>query len=127
MDCHGKRELCLLPEPSKPEYIQSLLKDAKAKGAKILNKKEGSIHNYSYPAIYPGTSEMDVYHEEQFGPVIPIMSYKDINEPLDNVAASEYGQQVSLFGRDIRKIGPLVDVLKFSVSCESKLSVSTWP
>ena len=102
-----------LPEPSKPEYIQSLLKDAKAKGAKILNKKGGQLsHNYSYPAVlYPVTSEMDVYHEEQFGPVIPIMSYKDINEPLDIMAASEYGQQVSLFGRDIRKIGPLVDVL----------------
>jgi glyceraldehyde-3-phosphate dehydrogenase (NADP+) len=54
---------------------------------------------------------MDVYHEEQFGPVIPILSYKDINEPLDVMAASEYGQQVSLCGRDIRKIGPLVDVL----------------
>ena len=102
-----------LPEPSKPEYIQSLLKDAKAKGAKILNKKGGQLtHNYSYPAVlYPVNSEMDVYHEEQFGPVIPIMSYKDINEPLDIMAASEYGQQVSLFGRDIRKIGPLVDVL----------------
>ena len=102
-----------LPEPSKPEYIQSLLKDAKAKGAKILNKKGGQLtHNYSYPAVlYPVNSEMEVYHEEQFGPVIPIMSYKDINEPLDIMAASEYGQQVSLFGRDIRKIGPLVDVL----------------
>ena len=54
---------------------------------------------------------MEVYHEEQFGPVIPIMAYRDINEPLDVMAASEYGQQVSLFGRDIRKIGPLVDVL----------------
>ncbi len=27
------------------------------------------------------------------------------------MAASDYGQQVSLFGRDIRKIGPLVDTL----------------
>jgi len=69
-------------------------------------------HNYSFPAVlYPVTSEMEVYHEEQFGPVIPIMAYRDINEPLDVMAASEYGQQVSLFGRDIRKIGPLVDVL----------------
>ena len=102
-----------LPEPSKPAYIQDLIQDAKAKGAKVLNKKGGKLtHNYSYPAVlYPVSSEMDVYHEEQFGPVIPIMSYKDINEPLDVMAASDYGQQVSLFGRDIRKIGPLVDVL----------------
>lgn len=102
-----------LPEPNKPAYIQDLIKDAKAKGAKVLNKKGGALsHNYSYPAVlYPVTSDMDVFHEEQFGPVIPIMSYKDINEPLNVMAASEYGQQVSLFGRDIRKIGPLVDIL----------------
>ena len=61
-----------LPEPSKPAYIQDLIKDAKAKGAKVLNKKGGQLsHNYSYPAVlYPVTSEMDVYHEEQFGPVV---------------------------------------------------------
>jgi len=28
-----------LPEPGKPAYIQDLIKDAVAKGAKILNKK----------------------------------------------------------------------------------------
>ena len=79
----------------------------------MINKRGGELsHNYSFPAVlYPVTSEMEVYHEEQFGPVIPIMAYRDINEPLDVMAASEYGQQVSLFGRDIRKIGPLVDVL----------------
>ena len=54
---------------------------------------------------------MNLYHEEQFGPVIPIIPYKDINEPLDAMAASDYGQQVSLFGRDVRKIGPLIDIL----------------
>jgi glyceraldehyde-3-phosphate dehydrogenase (NADP+) len=54
---------------------------------------------------------MNLYHEEQFGPVIPIIPYKDINEPLEAMAASDYGQQVSLFGRDVRKIGPLIDIL----------------
>ena len=54
---------------------------------------------------------MKVYHEEQFGPVVPVISYKDINEPLDAMAASEYGQQVSLFGKDVKKLGPLIDSL----------------
>ena len=54
---------------------------------------------------------MNLYHEEQFGPVVPIISYKEIDEPLDAMAASDYGQQVSLFGRDVRKIGPLIDTL----------------
>ena len=39
---------------------------------------------------------MRVYEEEQFGPVIPVISFKDIDEPLDDMANSEYGQQVSL-------------------------------
>jgi len=68
--------------------------------------------NYSFPAVlYPVNETMDVYHEEQFGPVIPIIAYKDINEPLEVMATSNYGQQVSLFGRDVRKIGPLIDAL----------------
>lgn len=102
-----------LPEPSKPAYLQGLIKDAKANGAKVLNKKGGQLsENYSYPAVmYPVTEKMKLYHEEQFGPVIPIISYKEIDEPLDAMAASEYGQQVSLFGRDVTKLGPLVDTL----------------
>ena len=41
-----------LPEPSKPAYLQELIKDAKAKGAKVLNKKGGQLsENYSYPAV----------------------------------------------------------------------------
>ena len=68
--------------------------------------------NYTYPAVvFPVDDSMNLYHEEQFGPVIPIIAYKDINEPLDAMAASDYGQQVSLFGRDVRKIGPLIDIL----------------
>ena len=102
-----------LPEPHKANYMQDLIHDAIKKGAKIINKKGGTLsHNYLYPAIlYPVSTDMNIYHEEQFGPVIPIMSYKDIDEPLNVMAASEYGQQVSLFGNDVSKIGPLVDIL----------------
>ena len=102
-----------LPEPGKPAYIQELVKDAVAKGAKIMNKRGGELtENYSFPAVlYPVNDKMSVYHEEQFGPVVPVISYSDINEPLDAMATSDYGQQVSLFGRDVRKLAPLIDVL----------------
>ena len=102
-----------LPEPTKPKYIQELIDDAVSKGAKILNKRGGDLSdNYCFPAVlYPVDESMNLYHEEQFGPVVPIISYKEIDEPLDAMAASDYGQQVSLFGRDVRKIGPLIDTL----------------
>ena len=102
-----------LPEPTKPSYIQELIKDAIGKGAKVINEKGGQLtDNYSFPAIlYPVTEDMKLYQEEQFGPVIPIIPYKEIDEPLDAMAASEYGQQVSLFGRDVSRLAPLVDTL----------------
>ena len=46
---------------------------------------------------------MNVYKDEQFGPVIPVISFKDINEPLNDMAESNYGQQVSIFGKNTIK------------------------
>lgn len=102
-----------LPEPSKPAYIRGLVDDALQHGAQILNEKGGEVtENYCYPAVlYPVNKEMAVYHEEQFGPVVPIVSFKNISEPLDDIAESNYGQQVSIFGKDTVSIGPLVDIL----------------
>jgi glyceraldehyde-3-phosphate dehydrogenase (NADP+) len=44
--------------------------------------------NYIFPAVlYPINKEMRVYHEEQFGPFVPILSFKDIQEPLNDMAS----------------------------------------
>ncbi|MBT8245708.1 MAG: NADP-dependent glyceraldehyde-3-phosphate dehydrogenase [Winogradskyella sp.] len=106
-------KLTPLPEPNKPAYIQELIDDAKEKGAKIMNSKGGdTIDNYIFPAVlYPVTTDMRVYEEEQFGPLIPVIPFSDIEEPLDDMAASNYGQQVSLFGKDIKTLAPLIDTL----------------
>ena len=102
-----------LPETSKPAYIQELIKDAIKHGAKVMNKKGGELtDNFSYPAVmYPVNNKMRLFHEEQFGPIIPIISYSDIDVPLNDMAASDYGQQVSLFGENIENLGPLIDAL----------------
>jgi glyceraldehyde-3-phosphate dehydrogenase (NADP+) len=79
----------------------------------MINKKGGQLtHSYSFPAVlYPVDDSMKIFHEEQFGPVIPIVSFSEISEPLDAMASSEYGQQVSLFGKDEKTLGPLIDSL----------------
>ena len=118
-------QLTPLPEPNKPAYIQELIEDAKSKGAKILNSKGGQLsENYSYPAVlYPVTKDMEVYKEEQFGPVIPILSFTNIAEPLDDMAESNYGQQVSVFGKDVKKLAPLIDTL-VNLVCRVNLNSS---
>jgi len=114
-----------LPEPNKPAYIQELIDDAVAKGAKVLNPRGGErTENYIFPAVlYPVTRDMRVYEEEQFGPIIPVMSFSEIDTPLDDMAASMYGQQVSLFGKDVDTLGPLIDTLS-NLVCRVNLNSS---
>ncbi|MCG9790899.1 NADP-dependent glyceraldehyde-3-phosphate dehydrogenase [Flavobacterium algicola] len=107
-----------LPEKEKPAYIQELIDDATSKGARIINAKGGQHYeNFIFPAVlFPINKEMRVYQEEQFGPVVPILTFKDIQEPLDDMAESNYGQQVSLFGKNVKTIAPLIDALVNLVS-----------
>lgn len=118
-------KLTPLPEPDKSDYIQELIDDALVKGAKILNKKGGKrFDNYIWPAVlYPVTKDMRVYQEEQFGPVIPIVPFSDIEEPLNDMAESNYGQQVSLFGKDVYAVAPLIDTL-VNLVCRVNLNSS---
>ncbi len=118
-------KLTPLPEVDKPAYIQNLIDDAKTKGANILNKKGGdTTENFIFPAVlYPVTKDMDVYKEEQFGPVVPVISFKDIKEPLNDMAESNYGQQVSLFGKNVNTLAPIIDSL-VNLVCRVNLNSS---
>ncbi|RXG20725.1 NADP-dependent glyceraldehyde-3-phosphate dehydrogenase [Leeuwenhoekiella aequorea] len=118
-------KLTPLPEPSKPAYIQGLIDDATAKGAQVLNAKGGThFENFIWPAVlFPVTKDMLVYQEEQFGPVVPILTFKHIDEPLDDMAESNYGQQVSLFGKDVKALAPLIDTL-VNLVCRVNLNSS---
>ncbi len=118
-------KLTPLPEPNKPAYIQELIDDAINNGASVINSKGGQVSdNYIYPAVlYPVNKEMRVFHEEQFGPVIPIVSFRDIDQPLNDVADSNYGQQVSLFGKNVEKLSPLIDSL-VNLVCRVNLNSS---
>ncbi len=102
-----------LPEPGKSEYLTELIDDALKSGARVINPGGGSYNRSCFiPAIlFNVNHNMRIYHEEQFGPVIPVVSYKDINEPLEYVINSDYGQQASIFGSDSDQIARLVDTL----------------
>ncbi|MNT70028.1 NADP-dependent glyceraldehyde-3-phosphate dehydrogenase [compost metagenome] len=52
---------------------------------------------------------MRLYHEEQFGPLIPVVPYRELEAVIDYVLQSDYGQQLSLFGNDPAQVGRLVD------------------
>jgi len=100
-----------LPEPGKTDYLQGLVEDAVSKGAKVVNEGGGTTHQqFFYPAVlYPVTPQMRVYHEEQFGPVVPVVAYRDLETVIEYVLDSDFGQQLSIFGNDSKQVGRLVD------------------
>jgi glyceraldehyde-3-phosphate dehydrogenase (NADP+) len=102
-----------LPEEDKTDYLAGLVEDAKQHGARIVNEHGGAVNEtFFYPALlYPVTHQMRIYHEEQFGPVVPVVPYNNIGEPIQYCIESSYGQQASIFGNDTGVIGNLVDVL----------------
>jgi len=92
-----------LPDQSRVTYMQQLIEDALLKGAKIMNTNGGEIiggaqSTLMVPAVlYPVTPEMRVYHEEQFGPVVPIAEYDTLDQILAYAREGKYAQQCSIF------------------------------
>jgi len=106
-----------LPEPGKTTYLTELVEDAKQHGATVMNDHGGEIHNtFFYPAVlYPVNSKMKVYYEEQFGPVVPVVSFDKLEEAIDYVVNSNFGQQLSIFGKDSKTIARLIDLFSSQV------------
>jgi len=107
-----------LPEQEKPGYLTELVEDARKFGATVVNEAGGTVnHSFFYPAVlYPVNKQMRVFHEEQFGPVIPVVPFTDIETPIRYIEESAYGQQVSIFGRDPKVMAKLIDPLVNQVS-----------
>lgn len=107
-----------LPEIDKLNYLNSCIADAESKGGKIINAN-GAIQNGSlfFPAVvFPVTVDMKLYREEQFGPIVPIVSFTNLNDPIEYMITSDHGQQVSIFGTDPNEISFLIDGLVNQVS-----------
>ena len=123
-----------LPEPGKVAHMTALLEDAKAKGARVVNEGGGATcATLFYPAVvYPVAEGMMLYREEQFGPIVPVMPFEEIETALEYVITSEHGQQVSIFSSNPDLIGQLVDplvnqVCRVNINCQCQRGPDVFP
>jgi acyl-CoA reductase-like NAD-dependent aldehyde dehydrogenase len=114
--------------------MTELIEDAVAKGARVMNPGGGgSTGTFMNPAVvYPVGPGMRLYIEEQFGPVVPVAAFDSIEEPMDWVVRSDYGQQVSLFGSDPGAMAALVDplvnqVCRVNINSQCQRGPDTFP
>jgi acyl-CoA reductase-like NAD-dependent aldehyde dehydrogenase len=123
-----------LPEPNKPAYLQELIEDAKQNGGQVINENGGeALESFVYPAIvYPVKKGMKLYFEEQFGPVIPVVPYESLEEPIEYLIESTHGQQVSIFSDDTEEVSTLIDPLvnqvsRVNINCQCQRGPDVFP
>ena len=86
--------------------VIELVEDAKAKGGRILL---GGRQNGGPGYFYPITLVADVDHgirlvdEEQFGPVLPIIRYTDVDKIVEKANDNPHGLGGSVWSKDVQK------------------------
>lgn len=94
------------------DYVQGLIEEAKEKGAKPLFdfKREG---NLLYPMVFDNvTTDMRLAWEEPFGPVLPFIRVKSVEEAVEIANKSEYGLQSSVFTRNFPRAFGIAEKLE---------------
>lgn len=107
-----------LAERGKCERLSHLIAQAQEHGARLINPGGGeNAGNLFYPSIiYPVTNEMELFHVEQFGPLIPVSSFACLDEIAVYMMECPYGQQASIFTQSPELAAPLIDILATQVS-----------
>jgi glyceraldehyde-3-phosphate dehydrogenase (NADP+) len=123
-----------LPEPGKVDFLLDLVEDAKKHGASIVNENGGEhSRTFFYPAVVcPVNDKMKLYYEEQFGPVVPIVPFDDDEEAIKYVVNSNFGQQVSIFGQDSKRVAKLMDAFvnqvgRINLNAQSQRGPDSFP
>ena len=88
------------------ERIESFLKDAVSKGAKILwgGKRIEKKGYFFEPTIITNvTKEMDLLKKEIFGPIMVLVSFKNEEEAVGEANATNFGLTASVWSADLQK------------------------
>jgi len=91
------------PLNNKPQFerVTELVEDAKKHGAKIVTggKRLGSEGYFYEPTIVSEISDgVRLVDEEQFGPALPVMPYKDVDDAVRRANSTTYGLSGSVWG-----------------------------
>ena len=85
------------------DRIQSLVRDAVGKGARVVagGRSQGTL--MSATVLDNVTSAMRIYGEESFGPIVAVVRVDGVDEAVRIANDTEYGLSAAVFGRDIAR------------------------
>ena len=96
-------EVGAMTSPAQVDIVADQVDDARSAGARILTggkRKEGPGDWYEPTLIADVDHSMKVMREETFGPVIPVMKVKDVEEAIELANDTRYGLDSSVFAGD---------------------------
>ena len=85
------------------DRVQKLVKDAVAKGAKVLTGGESEGTIMKGIVVDKVTPDMELFREESFGPQVSITRVKSVDEAVRLANDTEYGLAAAIFSRDIAR------------------------
>ncbi|KKL05489.1 hypothetical protein LCGC14_2605520, partial [marine sediment metagenome] len=102
--------------PQAKQKVQQLVADAITKGAKRVGVSAELSGNYYAPVILTGvTAEMDIYHQEVFGPVASIIAFDDEAEVLAMANDVPFGLAAYFYSQDIKQIYRVSEALEYGM------------
>jgi len=96
-------ELGAMTSPAQVEIVSDQVEDAREAGARVLTggrRKEGPGDWYEATVIADVDHSMKVMREETFGPVIPVMKVRDVEQAIELANDTTYGLGSSVFAGD---------------------------
>ena len=98
------------------ESVTAKVENAIKQGAKVLcgGHRLGDKGYFYAPTLLDNcTQDMDIIHEETFGPVLPIVEFEDIDKVIAWANDVEYGLASSVFTKDIDTAAKVARSLEF--------------
>jgi succinate-semialdehyde dehydrogenase/glutarate-semialdehyde dehydrogenase len=102
------------------DFVESIVKDAEAKGARImtggkkLDSDEKSLF-YEPTVLTEVNADMTLYSEEIFGPVAPVFKFKTEEEAIRLANDTPYGLASYFYGRDYARIWRVAEALEYGM------------
>jgi succinate-semialdehyde dehydrogenase / glutarate-semialdehyde dehydrogenase len=100
------------------EKVESHIKDAVSKGAKLMagGKRHALGNSFFEPTVLTDVSaDSLIFSEETFGPVAPLFRFKTDSEVIELANRTEFGLASYFYSRDIGRIWKVAEALEYGM------------